>query len=256
MIKAIIVDKEEGAVAQMESLLAELWPDLEVCGRAASGVEALHLIEKHKPQLAILEVRLPGICGMQVARKIAGTCQVVFTTSYEHYAVNAFDSGALDYLLKPVSRERLQQAVWRAKRLISYSLNALSATSCSNPEQPRVEDNGSVQTKRNFLQWLCTQNGRRSRLIATDTVCYFKADQKFTAVFSLEGESLINKSIKSLVEELDPEQFWRIHRSTIVNISQIQDVRRTKTGRGAVRLKDRPEVLTVSRPYLYLFRKM
>jgi len=256
MIKAILADKETDAMAQMESLLAELWPDLKICGRAANGLEALHLIEKHDPQLAILEVRLPGICGMQVAKRIAGACQVVFTTSYEHYAVNAFDSGALDYLLKPVGRERLQQAVWRAKRVISYSLNTLSVPGCSEPAQQRTEDHGTAQNKHNYLQWLCTQNGRRSRLIATDTVCYFKADHKFTSVFTREGESLINKSIKSLSEELDPEQFWRIHRSTIVNVSQIDEVRRTKTGRGAVRLKDRLEILTVSRPYLHLFKKM
>ncbi len=256
MIKAIIADKEEDAMAQMEVLLAELWPDLKVCGRAVNGWQALHLIQKHKPQLVILEVRLPGICGMQVARRIAGTCQVVFTTSYEHYAVNAFDSGALDYLLKPVSRERLQQSVWRAKRVISYSLNTLSTRGRNAPEQQRAKDHGTAPNKNSYLQWLCTQNGRRSRLIATDKVSYFKADQKFTAVFSREGEALINKSLKSLTEELDPEQFWRIHRSTIVNVSQIDEVRRTKTGRGSVRLKDRPEVLTVSRPYLHLFKKI
>jgi DNA-binding LytR/AlgR family response regulator len=255
MIKAILADKEADAMEQMADLLAELWPELTVCGRAADGGEALHLIAKHNPQIAILEVRLPGICGMQVARRIAGGCQVVFTTSYEHYAVNAFDSGALDYLLKPVGRERLRLALRRAKRALSASFNAPSPPGRSQSAQ-QLTDCGTAQNKRNYLQWLCTQNGRRSRLISADTVCYFKADQKFTAVFIREGETLINKSIKSLAEELDPDQFWRIHRSTIVNVSQIADVRRTKTGRGAVRLKDRLEVLTVSRPYLHLFKKM
>ncbi len=254
MIKAIIADKEADAMAQMESLLAELWPDLVVCGRAANGLEALHLIEKHTPQLAILEVRLPGICGMQVARRIAGACQIVFTTSFEHYAVNAFDSGALDYLLKPVSRERLQKAVRRAKRVLPFSGDVLSSGHSEPGQQQPHPDMAPI--KPDYLQWICTQNGRRSRLIAADTVCYFKADNKFTSIFTREGEGLINKSIKSLAQELDPDRFWRIHRATIVNVSQIAEVSRTKTGRGVVRLKDRPEVLTVSRPYLRLFKKM
>ena len=254
MIKAIIADREAEAMAQMESLLTELWPDLMICGRAVNGLEALRLIAEHTPHLAILEVRLPGICGMQVARKIAGSCQVVFTTRFEHYAVNAFDSGALDYLIKPVSRERLQKAVRRAKRALPIS-GETPSSGRSEPDHRQASPD-MAPIKPEYLQWICTQNGRRSRLIAADTVCYFKADYKFTSVFTQKGESLINKSIKSLAQELDPDRFWRIHRATIVNVSQIAAVSRTKTGRGAVQLKDRPEVLTVSRPYLHLFKKM
>jgi DNA-binding LytR/AlgR family response regulator len=254
VVKAILADKEKGHVNEMEALLAELWPDLKVCGRAANGAEALHLIDQHQPQLAILEVRLPGICGMQVARKITGNCQVVFTTSYEHYAVNAFDSGALDYLLKPVSRERLQTAVRRAKRMLPFSGNVGSSTYQASPDH-QVHHRADPDNP-DYLQWLCTPYGRRSRLIAVDEVCYFRAQQKFTSVFTCKGESLISKSIKSLAAELDPDRFWRIHRSTIVNVSCIDQVSRTETGRGAIRLKDRSEVLIVSRPYLRLFKKM
>ncbi len=238
----------------MESLLAELWPDLLVCGRAASGPEALHLIDKYNPQLAVLEVRLPGICGMQVARKISGTCQVVFTTSYEHYALNAFDSGALDYLLKPISRTRLQKAIRRAKRRLPLAGNVHSSGRRLPAQKHAPHD--MTSDKSDYLQWICPQNGRHSRLIAADEVCYFKADQKFTSVHTRQSESLINKSIKSLATELDPDRFWRIHRATIVNVSQIDHISRTKTGRGAIRLKDRSEVLIVSRPYLHLFKSM
>ena len=255
MIKAILADNEKDAMERTELMLAKLWPDLVVCARATSGPEALGLIEKHQPQLAILEVRLPGICGMQVAKRINGACQVVFTSCYEHYAVNAFDSGALDYLLKPVGRERLQKAVRRAKRALFFSCDNPSSPGKSDPAQQRTGQ-ATAPHKGNFLRWLCTQCGRRSKLIDADTVCYFKADHKFTAVFTPEGETLISKSIKSLAAELDPDRFWRIHRSTIVNVSQIDAVSRTKTGRGAVRLKDRFEVLTVSRPYLHLFKMM
>lgn len=253
MIKAIIAD-EERAIGQIESLLADLWPDLTVCGRAGTGPDALRLIEKHKPQLAILEVRLPGICGMQVARKITGTCQVIFTTSYDHYAVNAFDSGALDYLLKPVSRKRLQKAILRAQRQLASSAEALSIPNHDSTIQEQADR--PVAEKHNFLQWLCTGNGSRSKLIPVDQACYFQSNHKYTSVVTRENETLITKSIKCLVEELDPSMFWRIHRSTVVNVAQIAGVSRSMTGRGVVRLKGRPENLTVSRPYLHLFKQI
>lgn len=253
MIKAIIADQER-AIGQIESLLADLWPDLVVCGRAGTGPEALRLIEKHKPQLAILEVRLPGICGMQVARKVTGTCQVVFTTSYDHYAVNAFDSGALDYLIKPVSRERLQKAIQRAQRQLDSSAEAKSSPSHGStiPEQA----DSPVTQKHNFRQWICTQSGSRSKLIPVDQACYFQSNHKYTSVVTRESETLITKSLKCLVKELDPSRFWRIHRSTVVNVAQIAGVSRSVTGRGIVQLKDRPENLTVSRPYLHLFKQI
>ncbi len=253
MIKAIIADNEECAMGRMESMLSDIWPDLVVCGKAESGPEALHMIKQHAPQLAFMEVRLPGICGMQVARMIPESCQVVFTTSNGRYAVNAFDGGVLDYLLKPVSRERLQKAIRRAKRQLAFSLNTPPPGDGSPAEQGR---NGRTPENMNCLQWICTQNGRRSRLIPVGQVCYFKADHKYTAVITREDENLINKSIKCLADELASDRFWRIHRATIVNVNQIQDVSRSRTGRGALRLKDRPEILTVSRPYLHLFKQM
>ena len=253
MIKAIIADDEENAVGQMESMLSDLWPDLVVCGRATSGPEALELIETHKPQLAFMEVRLPGICGMQVARKISGSCQVVFTTSYDHYAVNAFDGGALDYLLKPVGRDRLQKAVQRAWKRICVSHKA-QHPDLPPPAQPQAGSSSTHMPE--YLHWICSQNGIRSRLIPVERVCYFKSDHKYTSVITRETETLINKSIKSLTGELDPRLFWRIHRSTIINVSKIAEVSRSRTGRGTVRLQDRPEVLLISRPYLHLFKKM
>jgi DNA-binding LytR/AlgR family response regulator len=239
MIKAIIADTEPDAVGLIESLLGDLWPDLVVCGTAASGPQALRLIQHHRPQIAFMEVRLPGICGMQVARRVSPACQVVFTTHHDHYAVNAFDAGGLDYILKPISRIRLRNAVRRAKRQLSLSL-----------------DTAAGSEKKQYLQWLCTPKGRHARLISVDEVCYFKADRKYTLVAARTTETLINMTIKSLVHRLDPDRFWRIHRSTIVCVNQIEDVQRTQTGRGSVRLKNRAEVLTVSRPYLHLFKKV
>ena len=252
IIKAIIVDEPQ-AIGQIEDLLGDLWPELAICGRGESGPDALDLVREHKPQLAIMEVRLPGFCGMQVARKIAGSCQVLFTTNFEHYAANAYESGALDYLLKPVSRERLQKAIHRAKRQLSlssvyssldYRVGSQNMPDASTPKKP---DN---------IQWVCSSNRGRSKLISVEKVYYFKSDNKYTMVITDEGETLINKTIKSLADRLDRKKFWQIHRSIIVNVEQIEKVSRTKTGRGAVQLKNRPETLTVSRPHLHLFKQM
>lgn len=251
MIKAIIAD-EQKAVGQIEDLLADLWPELVVCGRGATGPEALALVKEHKPHLAIMEVRLPGVCGMQVARMIADSCHVVFTTNFDHYAANAFDSGALDYLLKPVSRDRLQKAIHRAKRQLSLSDAVLSP---GNNRHVRSRPDRSTPKKHDNIQWVCSLNRGRSKLIAVENIYYFKADNKYTLVVTDNGETLINKTIKHLADGLDRKRFWRIHRSTIVNVEQIEKVSRTKTGRGAVQLKNRPEILTVSRPHLHLFKQ-
>jgi DNA-binding LytR/AlgR family response regulator len=252
MIKAIIADEHQ-AVAQIEDLLAELWPELVVCGRGATGPEALALVDKHKPHLAIMEVRLPGFCGMQVARMIADSCQVVFTTNFDHYAANAFDSGALDYLLKPVTRERLKKAIQRAKRQLSLSNSGYLP---GDKHLSRPPANRSASGNPENIQWVCSLNRGRSKLIAVEKVYYFKADNKYTLVVTDDGETLINKTIKFLADGLDCKKFWRIHRSTIVNVEHIDKVSRTKTGRGAIQLKNRPEILTVSRPHLHLFKQM
>lgn len=252
MIKAIIADEPQ-AIDQIETMLKELWPELVVCGRGTTGPEALALVHQHKPHLAIMEVRLPGFCGMQVARMITDSCHVVFTTSYDHYAANAFDSGALDYLLKPLSRERLKKAIHRAKRQLSLS----TAVQLSRGHHPsRFPANQPTPRKPEKIQWLCSLNRGRSKLIAVDKVYYFKSDNKYTVVVTDDGETLINKTIKSLADGLDRDKFWRIHRSIIVNVEHIEKVSRTKTGRGAVQLKNRPEILTVSRPHLHLFKQM
>lgn len=251
-IKAIIADVEVEFIEQMESCLSELWPELVICGRAKSGSEALELVDRYQPRLAFMEVRLPGICGMQVARKIAGACEVIFTTSYDHYAVNAFDTGAVDYLIKPVNTERLKKAVHRARQRL-FSIQGATGGSARFAESVMPP---LPPPKTSYLQWVCAQSAHRSKIIPVDDVCYFKADHKYTSVITVENQSLINKPIKALSKELDPNRFWRIHRSTIVNVSQINQVTRSKTGRGKVMLKDRAEVLTVSRPYLRLFKQM
>lgn len=242
-MKAIIADTEAHVVRHVESLLSDLWPELVICGRASSGQEASQLIEKHNPHLAFLDVRLPGTCGMKVARKFSGSCAIVFITAYDHYAVNAFDSGAVDYLIKPVNRERLEKAVRRIQKWhMSQAAEHLIT--------------GSLKKKQDYLKWIRVQHGDSVLLVSVDEVCYFKAGDKYTLVITKDGESLIKKPIKELAHELNPDRFWRIHRGTIVNVSHIRKMSRSTTGRGIINLKDCKDLLTVSRPYLDLFKHM
>jgi DNA-binding LytR/AlgR family response regulator len=242
-IKAIIADSETHCVAHLESMLINLWPELIICGRAASGPEAVQLIEKQNPHLAFLEVRLPEMCGMQVARKFAGSCAIVFITEYQQYAVNAFDSGAVDYLVKPVDGERLEKAINRIKNWhLSQAAEHLIT--------------GLNKKETDYLQWIRVQRGNAVLLQSVEEVCYFKAGDKYTLVITRDGESLIKKPIKKLAQELDPDKFWQIHRGTIVNVAHISKMSRSSTGRGVVNLKECTDLLTVSRPYLNLFKQM
>jgi len=251
-VKAIIADREE-ALPEIESLLIEAWPDLLICGRARNGPEALELIEEHEPDLAFLEVRISGICGMRVARKVAESCRVVFITTHDHYAVNAFESGAVDYLVKPIDRSRLLKTVERVKKLL--------ATSSSPPPHlsqmvEKIIAELPHQKTQEYLSWIHVHKGDCVHLVPVEDVCYFKSSDKYTLMVTKKGESLIKKPVKELADELDPNRFWRIHRGAIVNVAQIDRVSRSSTGRGTIRLKDRPEILTVSRPYLHIFKQM
>jgi DNA-binding LytR/AlgR family response regulator len=196
---------------------------------------------------------MPGLTGMDLAARIAGLCHIVFVTAFDRYAVEAFEREAVDYLLKPVSKERLMQTVQRLKdRIESTSLPAPQLTEVVHQLLLRLP----AQSGREHLRWIRTQHKDSTRLIPVEDVDYFKAEDKYTLVMTREGEFLIKKSIKELAEELDPAQFWQIHRSTIVNVSRIGSVSHSLTGRGVIKLKERSELLTVSRNYLHLFKHM
>jgi DNA-binding LytR/AlgR family response regulator len=252
--KAIIADDEKELRTYLKSLLSETWPELVICGDAKNGKEALALIETERPQIAFLDIKMPGLTGMDVAKRIAGICRIVFVTAFDQYAVEAFEREAVDYLLKPVSKERLGQTIGRLKSRLD--------TSAEPPAQlvQVVEEllsrlpggRGAAY----YLRWIRTQHKDSIRLIPVEEVDYFRADDKYTLVITKEGESLIKKSIKELAGELDPGQFWQIHRGIIVNVSRIDKVGRSLTGRGTLKLRERPEFLTVSRNYLHLFKQM
>jgi DNA-binding LytR/AlgR family response regulator len=251
--KAVIADDEKQLRVYLKSLLLELWPDLIICGEARNGKEALELIEKHRPDIAFLDIKMPGLSGMEVAKKVTESCWVVFITAYDKYAVEAFENEAIDYLLKPITHKRLEKAVRRLQKQIAASIRPPS-------DMTEIVERAIARLykkkKLGYLRWLRAQHGDGIRLIPVDEVCYFKASDKYTLVLTKESELLIKKAIKELANELDPNQFWRIHRGTIVNAHYITKVSRSLTGRGVVKLKDRPELLTVSRSYINIFKQM
>jgi DNA-binding LytR/AlgR family response regulator len=249
-IRAIIADDEAPLRQSLRRRLSEVWPELVVCGEAKNGEEALALIERHHPQAAFLDIRMPGLTGLEVAGRIGGSCRIVFVTSYDDYAVEAFEKEAVDYLLKPVTRERLEKTVRRLRQGLETGA-ALPAEAIR-----RLLDRLSPEGENRRLQYLRVQQGDGVRLISVDDVVYFQAQDKYTTVMTREGETLIRKSIRDLAAELDPDRFWQIHRGILVNVRSIARVSRSLTGKGVLKLKDRDETLPVSPRYLHRFRQM
>jgi DNA-binding LytR/AlgR family response regulator len=246
---AIVAEDEATLRHQLVEQLGQLWPELVVVGEAADGVQALRLLDERQPDVLFLDIQMPGATGLEVARQASGRCHVVFVTAYDQHAVAAFDQGAVDYVLKPVSAARLFTAVTRLKQRlgtpparVDAALTHLTASATSSGKQP--------------LRWINASVGQSLKLITVDEISYFQADNKYTRVVTTEGEALIRKPLKELVEELDSGQFWQIHRSTLVNATAIAGVTRDFRGRMMLKLKTRPETLLVSDTYTHLFRQM
>ena len=251
--EAIIADDEEQLRLYLKSKLAELWPELRICGEAENGIRALELIESLRPAIAFLDIKMPGLSGIEVAQQLSVNCRVVFITAFDQYAIDAFENEAVDYLLKPVTDQRLKKTIIRLKKqisVVSTPPNDFSGT------MDRLLAALKDKQTSGYLKWIKVKHGEEVRLIAIDDVVYFKAEDKYTLVRTLEKESLIKKSIRQLSEELDPDQFWRIHRGNIINVNRIAGIHRSFAGRYIVKLKDLPETLTVSRSYAHLFKQM
>ena len=243
--RAIIAEDEPLLREELAELLASLWPELGIVAETADGIATLQALEKHSPDILFLDINMPGLNGLDVARQASGRCHVVFVTAYDQHTLAAFEQGAADYLLKPVTTARLATTVTRLKERIGRPAPALEGL---------LRELGGGQ--RGFLRWINASHGQTVRVITVEDVCYFQADAKYTRVVTAEGESLIRKPIKELSQELDPASFWQIHRSTIVNVNAIAGVVRDLRGRTQVRLKRREELLAVSDAYTQLFRQM
>ena len=248
---ALIADDEPLLRERLSSLLAQLWPELRVVAQARNGPEALALFEQFRPQVAFLDVHMPGTNGIEVARRIGNSAQLVFVTAYDRYAVEAFARGAVDYIVKPIEPERLRETVQRLRARAPGAVPDLQATL----ERLAAELQGRAAAP-SHLQWIKASVGSNVRLIPVDEVVYFKSDNKYTLVVWDGGEAVIRKTIRELADALDPQQFAQIHRSTIVNLRRVSQFTHGRDDGGEVQLKGRGERLVVSRSYVQLFQRM
>jgi len=255
-MRALIADDEPHLAAYLEQRLKALWPEIDICAVAHDGEAALQALDKLRPDIAFLDIRMPGRSGLDVAAhaQAAGLpCRMVFVTAYDQYAVDAFERAAVDYLLKPVSDPRLQQTIARLRQLAETPATA-------DLRQLLAQLQTGLQTEakagKERLRWIKASVGANVRLIPVEEVCYFQATDKYTNVCTADGEFLIRVAIKELVEQLDPDLFWQVHRGTLVNIRQIVSAKHDANGQVTLRLKDRPESLGVSRSYSHLFKQM
>ncbi|MBX3606104.1 MAG: response regulator transcription factor [Piscinibacter sp.] len=266
--RAVIADDERLMREQLRARLAEVWPELEIVAEAKNGLEAVQLVEQHHPALVFLDIRMPGKTGIEAARDIAqlpsgedapdgwAGCEIIFITAYDEYAVQAFEQGAADYVLKPAERERLALTVERVRRRLAQR------GSGDAPEAPHMQlllqklaaqmnPSGAAR-----LKWIQATVGQSIQMIPVEDVLFFISDEKYTRVQTATVEALIRKPIKELVEELDAELFWQIHRSTLVNVKAIAGISRDLRGRQLVSVKGHPEKLEVSRSFTGLFKGM
>ncbi len=244
-MKALIADDEVHLAEDLRRRLARLWPELQIAAVVHDGVAAATVLTEIQPNIAFLDIRMPGLSGLEVARAAPPGCRVVFVTAYDDHAVQAFDQAAVDYLLKPVSDERLGRCVERLKQHSTATPDALLARLQQLPITPAKP-----------LNWLRIQIGQTVRMVATEEVCYFQSADKYTSVVTPDAELLLRTPLKELIVQLDPMHFWQVHRGSVVNVHQIVSAHHDLLGRLTLNLRDRPEKIAVSRSYAHLFRQM
>jgi DNA-binding LytR/AlgR family response regulator len=269
--RAVLADDERLMREQLRARLAEVWPELDIVAEAKNGLEAVQLVEQHRPDIVFLDIRMPGLTGVDAARQIAQLPpreghddellpEIVFITAYDQYAVEAFEQGVADYVLKPAERDRLQLTAERLRRRLDARRRGEAAPDA--PAQPLQQLLHQLSARLNpgsaphYLTWIQANVGSTIQMIAVDEVLFFVSDEKYTRVQTAQVEALIRKPIKELVDELDPQQFWQIHRSTLVNVKAIAGVTRDFRGRQIVSVRGHPEKLEVSRSYAGLFKGM
>ncbi len=245
--RALLVEDEPYPRAQLREFLATLWPELQVLGEAADGPQGLALFEALRPDILFIDIQLPGFSGLELARLTGGRAHVVFVTALDAHAIAAFDQGAVDYILKPVALERLVHTVSRLKARLSAPPPDLSQLLLQLTQ--KNQSTGAAP-----LRWLQVGDGQALRLIMVAAVPYFESDPKSTRVVTRDGDALIRTSVRELITQLDGDQFWQVHRSTIVNLAAVESVYREALGRMSITLKGRSERVTVSQTFQSRFR--
>ena len=264
-VRALIADDERLMREQLRARLAEVWPELQVVAEARNGLEAVEMVQQHRPDLVFLDIRMPGLTGVDAARQIAqmevaddeALPEIVFITAYDQYAVEAFEQGVCDYVLKPAETERLQRTVARIRQRLA-TRGTPQAESLPPLQQllHKLAAQVSPSSAPRYLEWIQATVGQAIQMIPVAEVLFFISDEKYTRVQTAAVEALIRKPIKELIDELDPHQFWQIHRSTLVNVKAIAGITRDFRGRQIVSVKGHPEKLEVSRSYTQLFKGM
>ena len=271
--RALIADDERLMREQLRARLAEVWPELEIVAEAKNGLEAVQLTEEHHPELVFLDIRMPGMTGVEAARAIAQLptdddtpdawtgCEIVFITAYDQYAIEAFEQGVVDYVLKPAERDRLMVTVERIKKRLAQRRGHDTESSDDLPPSSMQQLLQKLATRMDpakapTLRWIQATVGQNIQMIPVEEVLFFISDEKYTRVQTATVEALIRKPIKELIDELDADLFWQVHRSTLVNTKFIAGVSRDLRGRQLVAVKGHPEKLEVSRSFTGLFKGM
>jgi len=266
-LRALLADDERLLREQLKARLADVWPELAICGEARDGQEALEKAEALRPDVVFLDIRMPGMTGLEAATEIVAlpswSGEIVFVTAYDEYAIAAFEQGALDYLLKPVEAQRLAQTAHRLQARLEARRQPNSATAIDETAldamlakllriRQGIATSATAQTAP--LRWIQCSVASTTRLIDVKDVLFFRSDEKYTRVQTRDQEAFIRTPIRELLPRLDGQQFWQIHRSTLVNLAAISSVTRDDSGRQRVHLAGHPEVLEVSRSFAHLFR--
>jgi DNA-binding LytR/AlgR family response regulator len=251
-VSALIVDDEAPMRDQLRARLREVWPDLAIVGEAANGIDAVAMAKQHQPDIVFLDIRMPGQSGIEAARHLYAQCHIVFVTAYDQYALDAFEQGAMDYLLKPVVADRLRLTCERLRERLSAAPQNIGD---QLQQLARLLEQGGAK-KPEYLRWIQAQVGTSLRMISTKEVLFFQSDEKYTLVQTAQAEMLIRKTLKELADELDPNEFWRIHRSTLVRVDAIAEVTRDDRGRQMLKVRNFPTALEVSRNHAHLFQQM
>jgi DNA-binding LytR/AlgR family response regulator len=244
--RAVIAEDEPLLGAGLRDSMAALWPNLRICALVEDGIQTLRALEQHQPDILFLDIQMPGLSGIEVAQQVNGRCHVVFVTAFDDHAIQAFEQGAVDYVLKPLSVPRLATTVTRLKQRIGSTPARLDG----------LIDRLAEVREGEYLRWITASQGREVRLITIAEVCYFRSDDKYTAVVTPDGEALIRMTLRELIDQLDPAVFWQVHRSTVVNANAIAGLMRDGHGRLSVKLKQRSETLLVSEAHAARFRVM
>jgi DNA-binding LytR/AlgR family response regulator len=248
MTTALIAEDEPLLRAELREALAALWPELEICAETGDGAATLLALERHKPSILFLDINMPGLTGLEIAEQASGRAHVVFVTAFSEHATAAFEQGALDYVVKPFSVARLAKTVKRLKERVRTAPADLTGL------VEALKAAAPADTK--YVRWLTVPHGRELRVVTTEEICYLRAANKYTSLFTGGAEYLLTSTLKAMREKLDPRSFWQIHRSFVVNVAAIQTIHRTFHGSFEVQLKQRRELLPVSEAYAHLFRQL